>query len=125
MPECTVAQKGVGARTESRTFYVHPHNVGGHSVNRIENAKTVTVDLVSIRSVLDETGHCDLLKLDCEGAEHEIIMSLTESDASRIGRVLYEVDGAHSNAQDLRQHLSSLGFEVSSMNGMGLATRPT
>jgi hypothetical protein len=54
---------------------------------------------------------CDYLKLDCEGAEHEIVASMTPATARRIAQItmeLHKVPGF--DAQTLKERLEQLGY---------------
>ena len=53
---------------------------------------------------------CDLLKLDCEGAEYEILMSMNESVAARVGAVMFEATPSGFNPDEIRAHLERFGF---------------
>lgn len=70
-------------------------------------------------------GKVDLLKMDCEGAEHEVIRSLGSEMALRIGGVVLE---AHNGPQQIPQRLGAFGFQVSQYEIDGeryiKATRP-
>jgi len=54
------------------------------------------VKQVSIKSALDMVGHVDLLKMDCEGAEWEIMAkSVSEGLLETVGKIIMEVHGFH------------------------------
>jgi len=56
---------------------------------------------------------CHYLKLDCEGAEHDIIGRLSVSDASRIDQITLEVHGIEGrNRSDIETKLRHHGFEL-------------
>ena len=75
----------------------------------------VKVDLITLQQLMDEAGvdRCDLLKVDCEGAEHEIFETMTAQVAGRIDQITMEVHriGDHSIPQ-LIGHLTRLGYMV-------------
>lgn len=82
----------------------------------VGNSDTVTVQAVSLQTVLDGQGidRVDLLKLDCEGAEYEILMKASSSTLERIERIIMEyhdVDSAH-NHQRLIRFLQEQGYQV-------------
>lgn len=54
------------------------------------------VKQVSIKSALDMVGYVDLLKMDCEGAEWEIMAkSVSEGLLKKVGKIIMEVHGFH------------------------------
>jgi FkbM family methyltransferase len=94
-----VVEKAVGSLAGERTLYVNPSDAGGgtffpeiHSRWRGHDAARATsVPCVSLPGFLDERGigRVDLLKLDCEGAEFEIIQSI-RGCADRFLGVIFE-----------------------------------
>ena len=79
----------------------------------------IEVPCVTLADILEENAveHCDLLKLDCEGAEYEILFSLPDGLWSRIARVVLEYhlvpDGeAGWSGEGLAERLARRGYEV-------------
>jgi FkbM family methyltransferase len=77
----------------------------------------VVVPGYSLESVFTMTGAetCDLMKLDCEGAEYEILFKAPENVLRRIQRIVMEY---HDNAgpythRDMAIYLSEKGYRVS------------
>ena len=75
----------------------------------------IRVPAVTISSVMREYAleRCDLLKLDCEGAEFEILYRCPPEDLARIGRVAMEVHrgaGANQNINAVETFLRAAGF---------------
>jgi FkbM family methyltransferase len=117
--------EGVGARRRMAVLHIHPRNIGGHSIlNSARSRKHAVINLVDLRTVLDRTprGTCDLLKCDCEGAEHEIISSIDKNLAARISRIVYE-DTPGLDSWGLKSHLVAQGYEVKPYGDLILATR--
>ncbi len=82
-------------------------------------AKTITAACLSLQSALDRLGFatCDLLKLDCEGAEYSILMDAPPQTLRRVKRMVMEY---HDNAgprthADLAAYLTGQGYRVSSV----------
>lgn len=76
----------------------------------------VIVPGLSLESVFERTGltHCDLMKLDCEGAEYEILFKAPDAILSRIDRIVMEY---HDNANefthvDMARFLTEKGYKV-------------
>ena len=71
------------------------------------------VPVTTLAQLMDACGiaRCDYLKLDCEGAEHDIVASLTPATAARIDGITMEVHKVHGqDGQTLGQRLAALGF---------------
>ena len=76
----------------------------------------VVVPGLSLASVFEETGiqTCNLMKLDCEGAEYEILFNAPEDLLNRIERIVMEY---HDNAveythEDMARFLTEKGYHV-------------
>jgi hypothetical protein len=61
------------------------------------------------------------LKLDCEGAELEIIASINKEMAARIENILFEPTPSLYNVNELIEHLERIGYGVSRHKGLYLA----
>ena len=93
-----------------------------------------SVDVISLAALFERYGidRCDYLKLDCEGAEFEIILEADASLLNRVRRIAMEYHDHLSNNYshvDILEKLKILGFQASSYNpngtyGMIAAYRP-
>jgi FkbM family methyltransferase len=122
---CKTFQEGVGGRTRAEKLYIHDRNVGGHSIHAAvaNNGPSIAIELVDIEIALDRLGGrvCNLLKLDCEGAEYEILTSLGDTLAHRIERIVFEPTPTLYKIDDLKRHLESIGYRVHWNNGIYVA----
>ncbi len=110
-------QLAVGARRGCVTLHAAPNalftslftSVNGRDIAGVDHA----VEMTTIEAIMDANGisRCDYLKLDCEGAEHEIIASMPEATARRIAQITLEVHkiAGHSGAT-LQTNLETLGY---------------
>lgn len=95
-------------------LFVEKENLGGHSVcgnskNSIE-IKTTTLKRIFLENRLQ---HIDLLKMDCEGAEYDILLSTPKDYCKKINRIVmehHEVKG--HDVKELKQFLEQNGFIV-------------
>lgn len=88
---------------------------GSHSLGESATAETLEVEARSLADWIGESGldRIDFLKLDCEGAEIEIIDGLDADTAGRIERIALEFHPRAGHSREtLGQRLSELGFEV-------------
>lgn len=101
---------------------VHPksalssaHNVNGNGDRAIEMVPCHTLAQIFAENRLQ---HVDLLKVDCEGSEYGIFMSLSQELAARIRQIAMEVHPVEGMTFDgLRHNLEGLGFEVRQFPG--------
>lgn len=122
-----MVQKGVGGTPRMETLYIHPKNIGGHSIHATlaGGRKSLQIELMDVELILGalDGATCSLLKLDCEGAEFEIIKSLTPETAAKIEKIVFESTRSLYNVKELVRHLESLEYRVSWQHGLYLAVR--
>jgi FkbM family methyltransferase len=75
----------------------------------------VSVPAVPISDVLAEP--CDLLKIDCEGAEFDIFAAATDEDLRRAARVVLEFHRLVGDPETLIERLRDAGFDARIMAG--------
>lgn len=109
-------QSGLGGRTRKDKLFIHHGNVAGHSLvqSLTGGSDYVEIDLLDIKSLLSNVtgGRCDLMKLDCEGAEYEIIKSIDKETATRIESIVFETHAVGYDVKDLIKHLNDVGYRV-------------
>lgn len=120
-PNVRVFQKAVAGRTGPVTLFLGK-NSSAHSIHPAEGApRTSKLDLqaVSLADVFAEHGveRCGYLKLDCEGAEYEILYSLTPEILGRIDRIGMEYHSVECGplewtGERLAEHLRKGGHET-------------
>lgn len=91
----------------SSTFRI----VDSHAVN----GREISVQSRRLVDILDEMdiAEVDLLKLDCEGAEYEILDSLSVECAERIKQIVMEVHQITGRLpREVQQRLNHLGYTV-------------
>ena len=76
---------------------------------------SIRVECVDLKKIFDDNRieKCDLLKLDCEGAEYDILYSCPEEYLKRIDQIAMEVhrgEKENMNMDALASFLSSRGF---------------
>jgi FkbM family methyltransferase len=96
------------------------HMQGRHGVHSLfgDSGAAVHIDCITLADAFarDRIERCDFLKLDCEGAEYEILLATPAEIFGRIGRVALEYHDwmtAHHH-DELRALLEQHGFTVAS-----------
>ena len=100
--------------------------MGGHSFYAAEahNTDHVDVEVIDVPSILGDLQQpVDLLKLDCEGAEFDILMNLAASEARQIRRVIVETTSGLYDVDQLNAQMSSLGYQHQLRNSLSLYTQ--
>lgn len=107
----------VNGAAGEKTFYI-TDATGGNSFFEYEKGRPIKVKTTTLPLILSENHieFCDLLKLDCEGAEWEILFSASENFFSRVGNIIleYHAFAAPKNYDnwDLRRLLEKNNFKV-------------
>jgi FkbM family methyltransferase len=111
-----VFNRGVDATTGKKTLYLSPDkNTGGHSLHlKKQSDRQVEIETINIIEFCDQQHitKINFLKLDCEGAEFEIIKS-SESILSRVEKIVMECHpyGDHT-CDEMVFILQKNGFKV-------------
>lgn len=89
----------------------NPRTTGGNSLYGGEGASTFPVRCLTLPGIMEEhrLRKIDFLKLDCEGAEKEIIDSLADGELARIDRIAMEIHNP-PGLEDSLNRLRRSGF---------------
>lgn len=116
---------GVGGNTRKEKLYIHKKNIGGHSIlNSQTNSEAYTeIDLVSIKEIFEKLKitKSHLLKMDCEGAEYEIIKNIDLELSASIEKIVFESTPMAYNINELTEHLKNVGFDMIERDGLCVA----
>ena len=98
----TAFQEAVGAHGSVATLDISQVESVRHSTMK-HSAQTIEVPSVTLQEVLHRLpdAACDLLKLDCEGAEYSILCEADSPTLRRIQRIVMEY---HDNVTELSHH---------------------
>lgn len=96
----------VGTKKGEAKFFYDPHWPGESSFDyRGFEAQIQNVVVTSLADVIRDVGNVELLKLDCEGAEHQLLPHLHETGViSRVQNIILEVHGSKQQILGILQH---------------------
>ncbi|MBP9757805.1 MAG: FkbM family methyltransferase [Candidatus Pacebacteria bacterium] len=114
----TCIEKGVAGKTGDRMFFEDTHGGVSSSLFRRDDRGLVdgpTVPCISLTDFFREysIARCDVLKMNCEGAEYEILGSLSDAEFAAIDSILlqwHRVEG--HEPEELETLLKSKGYTV-------------
>ena len=95
-------------------FYISEKQTTGHSI-AITQGNYVIVNSTTLQHIFTDNNilSCNLLKLDCEGAEYEILFNTSREILNRIQNISMEYhDVPNYTINDLTKYLKNMGFDV-------------
>jgi len=117
-------QEGVSNACTTKKLFIDKKNIGGHSIYpEVTQGDSLDIHLVDLGVALDRLpgSCCDLLKLDCEGAEYDILKSIDVGTANKIRNIVYEYTWKLYNNNELIDHLSKCGYEITKKGDITIA----
>jgi len=98
-------------------YFYSSKSTGSHSLYNAGATNVVKkrVQTISIEDIIEKEGlpRVDFLKLDCEGAEHDILRNMSPVTAAKIRCIAMETHGLEGGSfMDIPARLQELGFEV-------------
>lgn len=121
-----VKEVAVAGAAGARALAVDPTNWLVHTLQPSVTAATIQVPCVSLGGLLQEFPNrtCDLLKLDCEGSEHEILETCDGDTLLRVSRIVAEFHPAAGgrDGTTLRRLLERHGYSVDFVADLGGGT---
>ncbi len=110
--------KAVSSKNEKREIILCDANTGGHSFFKIGNdySKKIKIQTISLDKFVKENKiyQIDFLKMDCEGAEYEILFSCSKEVLRMIKKISMEYHNLNDyyNGFNLKNFLEKNGFKV-------------
>lgn len=95
----------VGDKSETRLLRKNESNSGGFGFFAAIDTPTSSIEVqtITLAEVLEGVKHVDLLKMDCEGAEYDILFGAEESLFDKIGQISMEMH--YSNKKSILPEL--------------------
>ena len=117
-----VYKEAVGSESGLINLHLNDKNVGGHSTeNTFAGNRIETVAMVSILDVLEEHLIFDLVKIDCEGAEYQILMTLEPKHTGQVPKIIFETINEGAKTRNLFAHLTSIGYTIRPSHNLFIA----
>lgn len=82
---------------------------------RRQEGATETVNVTTLREIIESEGlsRIDMLKMDCEGAEHDIIKGFDDETASKVAQISLEIHAIPGNdGSETIARLEALGYRL-------------
>jgi len=109
--------KAVSDKKGEKELYLSKDNTGEHSfIFNEDKSKKVKVKTISLKDIIDEYNltKINFLKIDCEGAEYEILLNSPQDIFHKIEKISMEchyIDKTR-NIFSLKKYLEEQGFDV-------------
>jgi len=91
-----------------------PRFIARMIANRLrKGAKDIKCPIMPLSDVMKEhqIGQIDLLKIDCEGAEYDVLLGIASEDWGKVRQVVIEVYNEDNRIDKVRELLEKTGFE--------------
>jgi FkbM family methyltransferase len=108
---------GVGGKKGKRELIICDENTGGHGFFCENGSTKTTINVISLKDIFEKNKikKCDFLKMDCEGAEYEIILNTSDKYLKKIKAITMEFH-KNGNIENLKNFLEQKGFKVEITN---------
>lgn len=112
---------GVYSNRKKIKLYLDKTNTGGHSTI-IKSDKYVYIDCITLQDIFKKFNieRRDFLKMDCEGAEYDILFNTPKNVLNKIYKISLEYHHTKSNhlVYRLKKYLEKNGFTVKIIKNM-------
>ncbi len=116
-------QEALGTSNGKIHLNINKKNLGGHSIVDDFGGASIEVALSSFNELIIQEKPFDLIKLDCEGAEEQILLGLEPMVAKKIKKIIFESGVPKKRLQMIHSKLKALGYTIKSSRGLFIASR--
>jgi FkbM family methyltransferase len=107
---------GVCGKRRKVKLFIDENYTGRHSLYK-KSQKFIFIECITLKEIFDanEIGHCNFLKLDCEGAEYDILFNTPQDYFDKIDKIVLEYhDYLHQERiwPQLARFLHQRGFKI-------------
>jgi FkbM family methyltransferase len=91
LKQVKIFHKAVSSKNGEIELNINENDSSGHSIKKLSTKKE-KIESISFERILEENNlhGCDLLKLDCEGAEYDILFSIPKDKLKKIKQICLE-----------------------------------
>jgi len=104
------------ARNEGKDkLNIDDNNTGGHSIIYTPSSNLEIIECITLENIFEDNNisEIDLLKLDCEGAEYQILYNLPDDYFKKIKNIILEYhDYKNNHVNELIDFLEKKGFNI-------------
>jgi FkbM family methyltransferase len=123
---CVCHEAAVGAKRGKVRFIRNESMTMGSIDFSGRDARAVMVDCLPLQDIfeMDKIAHCDLLKLDCQGAEYEILFNLPDAIFEKIDNITMETHDMSEERmrEKMESFLAEKRYKVTSLGNDILGT---
>ena len=107
-----VFKQGIAGEKGRKELFISEENTGGHSFYAKGNKKVI-IETITLKDVFEKNkiGACDFLKIDCEGAEYEILYNTPLKYLEKIKSITLEYH-KNGNVDELQRFLEKARFNI-------------
>jgi len=116
-------QEALGTTNGKIRLNINKKNLGGHSIVDNFGGESIEVALSSFNELIIQEKPFDLIKLDCEGAEEQILLGLEPMIATKIQKIIFESAVPEKRLQLIHTKLKTLGYKIEKSRGLFIASR--
>lgn len=121
LKDCYISNNGLAGQEGSRILHIDGSSSGKNSLFG-EKGQLQQIEVTTLPKILSKIGPVDFVKIDIEGAEVEVMDSLSERDFSLIKTIAIECKPNYK--EKLQQKLEKFGFkEISYIHSAALFTK--
>ena len=108
----------VSSKNEKKTIFLSDDNTGGHSLYKelVNSSKKIIVEAISLNYFFNKYNlrKVDFLKLDCEGAEYDILFNVTKANLRKVRQISLEYHNIdkNKNVEKMKEFLEENGFKI-------------
>ncbi len=110
-----ISQKGISNQAGRKKLFMSPYSTGAYSIYESEPTRFQQIDCINLEEFIKrEKIIPKVIKLDCEGAEYEILFNLSKSFFKDVKEIVMECHNISEgkNSLAMRNFLISMGYQV-------------
>lgn len=106
----------VAGSSGKRKLFVSQQDVAHSIIQPAANSQLRAyedVDCITLKEIIGQIGKCDFLKINCEGAEYEILFNTPTEYLNKVGKMSIDCHNTPGySGYDLKSYLEKTGFQL-------------